>query len=208
MTRILVFGDSITYGAWDREGGWVQRLRKHVEGKRRSDSSLVYNLGVSNDSTEDLLERFEPETKQRMKEGEETVIIFSIGSNDSQILRSKGGIRVNQKKFRDNIGKLVELACKFTSNIVFVGPFPVDESRTTPIPWNTDVSYINANIRGNSEVIESVCKEKGILFVEMFERFMKTGCKKLLEDGVHPNSAVHKKIFEAVKDSLEKNGII
>jgi len=28
MVNILVFGDSITYGAWDEEGGWVQRLRK------------------------------------------------------------------------------------------------------------------------------------------------------------------------------------
>ena len=28
MPQISVFGDSITYGAWDREAGWVERLKK------------------------------------------------------------------------------------------------------------------------------------------------------------------------------------
>jgi hypothetical protein len=26
MTRILVFGDSISYGAWDEEGGWASHF--------------------------------------------------------------------------------------------------------------------------------------------------------------------------------------
>lgn len=31
---ILIFGDSITYGAWDSEkGGWVNRLRLTLENK-------------------------------------------------------------------------------------------------------------------------------------------------------------------------------
>ncbi len=34
MTRILVFGPSTTYGAWDIEGGWVQRLRRYLDEKQ------------------------------------------------------------------------------------------------------------------------------------------------------------------------------
>lgn len=29
--RVLVFGDSITQGFWDTEGGWVERLRKYYD---------------------------------------------------------------------------------------------------------------------------------------------------------------------------------
>lgn len=29
--RILVFGDSIVYGAWDTEGGWAERLKKRED---------------------------------------------------------------------------------------------------------------------------------------------------------------------------------
>ena len=34
MTFILVFGTSTTYGAWDSEGGWVQRLTKYLDNKQ------------------------------------------------------------------------------------------------------------------------------------------------------------------------------
>ena len=52
MTLILVFGTSSTYGCWDEEGGWVQRLRKHLDKKQLTDKDsdlyyLVYNLGIS-----------------------------------------------------------------------------------------------------------------------------------------------------------------
>ena len=50
MVQILIFGDSIAWGAWDKEGGWVQRLRKLIDEKNLSDPEfycLVYNLGVS-----------------------------------------------------------------------------------------------------------------------------------------------------------------
>ena len=71
MPQILIFGDSIIYGAWDREGGWAARLRKFLDEKTLTEEDfycLVYNLGISGDTTEDLLERFEFETEQRIKE--------------------------------------------------------------------------------------------------------------------------------------------
>jgi len=68
--HILVFGTSTTYGAWDSEGGWVARLRKFLDEKTISSNykseGLIYNLGVSGDKTEDVLKRFEPETKARL----------------------------------------------------------------------------------------------------------------------------------------------
>ena len=84
--KILVFGDSIAYGAWDREGGWVQRLRRFLDEK--NSDVLVYNLSIDSDTTEDLLERFEFETKQRIR-GDEIILIFAIGVNDSQIFRGR-----------------------------------------------------------------------------------------------------------------------
>ena len=48
--NILVFGDSIAYGKWDEQGGWVQRLRKYIDKKYNlidePKSWLVYNLGI------------------------------------------------------------------------------------------------------------------------------------------------------------------
>jgi len=213
MAQILIFGDSITYGAWDKEGGWVQRLRKFLDEKNLIDSDsyyLVYNLGVSGNNSKDLLERFEFETKQRLKENEETIIIFAIGINDSQFIHSKkDNHRVPIGKFKDNIQKLIKLTQKFSSKIIFVGLTPVDETKTTPIPWSTDKSYKNEYIQKYNETIKNICDENKIYFIEIFEKLKEMSYQELLEDGLHPNSEGHQKIFEIVREFLiNRNKII
>lgn len=94
------------------------------------------------------------------------------------------------------------------SQIIFIGLIPVDEKKTLPIPWGTDVNYKNEYVSKYNEIIKSVCQENNIQFIEMFEEFMKLDYKKLLEDGLHPNSEGHQKIFEIVKDFLIENKII
>src|SRR4030042_1024853 len=212
MVRILVFGDSITYGAWDKEGGWVNRLRKFMDEKNLPELSksgfycLVYNLGVSGNTTEDLLQRFESEINDRLMEGDETIIILSIGINDSQFNPSSNNFKIPPQKFQDNIKKLLNAAREISSKIIFVGLTPVDEKITTS--WYTDECYKNEYIQKYDEIIKSACKENKIYFVEIFNDFMESNYNKLLEDGLHPNSEGHKKIFEIVRDFLSKNSIV
>ena len=211
MTQILIFGDSITYGAWDKEGGWVQRLRRFLDEKNLTNPDfycVVYNLGISGNTSEDLLERFEFETKQRLKEHKETIVAFAIGINDSQFVHSEGDHRVPIEKFKSNLQKLIKLAQKFSLKIIFVGLTPVDEKKTTPIPWDSDKFYKNEYIEKYNQVIKKACKENKIYFIEIFEKFKATGYQELLEDGLHPNSKGHKRIFEIVKDFLIKNNLI
>jgi lysophospholipase L1-like esterase len=138
-SRILVFGDSIARGYWDREGGWETRLRKFLVARSLQNLSdvklywVTYNLGVSGDTTEDLLQRFEFETKQRSKEKEKTMFIFQIGSNDSQFYNNKKTFHVASEKFEINIQKLIDLAKKFSEKIIFIGLTPVDDSKVNPI---------------------------------------------------------------------------
>jgi len=168
----------------------------------------VYNLGVSGNTIGELLERFEFETKQRLEEGEEIIIIFQIGINDSQFVISENKLRTSPEKFKENIQNLIKVAKIFTQKIIFVGLTLVDESKTAPIPWNPNKIYKNENIKRNNEIIKSVCKENNIYFIEIFDKWLKSDYKNLLEDGLHPNSQGHQKIFETVKDFLIQNKII
>lgn len=206
MSTICVFGDSIVWGASDSEkGGWVERLKVYIGNNSDTD---VYNLGVSGDKTPNILERFESETKARIEEAEDVILIFAIGINDSYFIHSKNGFMTPLEKFRMNIQKLIERAQKISSKIIFVGLTPVEESKTTPIPWNTDKSYKNENVKKYNEIIKSICKKKSVYFVEIFDNWISSDYKNLLEDGLHPNSEGHKKIFEIVKDYFVKNKII
>jgi len=206
MSTICVFGDSIVWGASDSErGGWVERLKVYMAENFDSD---VYNLGVSGDKTPNVLKRFESETKARIEETEGVILIFAIGINDSYFIHSKNDFMTSSEEFKTNIQKLIKRAQKISSKIIFVGLTPVDEEKTTPIPWNTDKSYKNENIKKYNEIIKSICKEKSIHFAEIFENWIKSDYKNLLEDGLHPNSEGHKKIFKAVRDFLIQNKII
>jgi lysophospholipase L1-like esterase len=135
-------------------------------------------------------------------------LLFSIGINDSQFVHSQNDLRISPEKFKENVQKLIELAQKFTQQIIFLGLAPVDESKVDPIPWVPDRSYKNEHIQQFNKIIEAVAKENNIYFVEIFKEWLNSDYKNLLEDGVHPNSEGHQKIFEKVKDILMENKII
>lgn len=211
MAHILVFGTSITYGAWDAEGGWVQRLRKFLDEKQFSDPGsyfILYNLGISGDTVEGILERFESETRQRIDEEEETIFIFDIGLNDSQFLHSKGALRFSPDQFRANVTALIAKARKFSQKMVFVGPTPVDEPKVDPMPWAEDKSYKNGYVDQFNTILESVCIDEQIPFVNIFKIMKSRDYNSLLKDGAHPNSDGHKIMFEIVKDFLLQNKMI
>ncbi len=195
---ICIFGDSITWGAYDpKNGGWVTLLRNNLEPKDGS----VYNCGISGDNTDDLLKRFKVEAKARKPE----VVIFAVGINDSQYTNSRENSRVPKARFIANLHTLIEQAKELTNSILFVGLTNVEESKLMPIPWSSkDKNYDNANASLYNSFIEEVCKDYDLPFLNILDLL---GIKDL-HDGLHPNSNGHQKIFERVKEFLLENKII
>ena len=197
--NILVFGDSITYGAWDKEkAGWVNRLRLTLENDNSNNYYTVFNLGISGDVTETIKNRFDNECKIRFAKEDNTIIIFSIGINDSQNV--KGEDRVSLEIFRNNIITLINSAKKYTNNILFIGLTKVDESKVTPLPWDKDKCYLNNKIIMFDKELKNICLEKDVDYLYIYD---------LLEieelfDGLHPNNVGHQKICDKVKTKIRK----
>lgn len=124
-------------------------------------------------------------------------------------MNSQNNFRTSPQKFKENIKKLISQAKEFSPEVIFIGPTPVDEAKTTPVPWDENKFYKNDYLHQYDEIIKSVCQENKILFVEIFNQWIQTDFKQLLDqDGLHPNSKGHEKIFEAVKDFLEGEKLI
>jgi lysophospholipase L1-like esterase len=174
---ICIFGDSIVWGASDKKGGWVNSLKSSF-----MDFIHIYNLGVCGDTTDYLLERFKVECEAR----EPTKIVFAIGINDSS---SDSGINI--KKFENNLNELVKQAKEFTKDIVFIGLTRVDESKTQG-------DYMNDKISEYDSVLKKVAGES---YVELFDLLEDAD----LEDGLHPNTKGHEKIFKRIQDSLSED---
>ncbi len=196
--RICIFGDSITYGANDKEmGGWVERLKVFVW---NNSDYHVYNQGVSGNTSSDLLKRVKVEIEARNPE----IIIVSIGANDSSFRDSLGHEKVALEEFKKNIKTIYEITKEYSNKIMFLGLCDINEDKTDPIPWNTDAHYRKENILEYNEFIKSFCKENDLFFVEILDVVNIDD----LEDGLHPNAKGHEKIFQKVKDYLIDKKII
>lgn len=218
MANILVFGDSVTYGAWDKEGGWVHRLRRIIEEQSykqiveekhyelESKVSLIYNLGISDETTKYLLDRFENEIKARLWEND--TIIIMIGKNDAIFDNENKTFAVPPQEFEANMKQLIGIAKKYAKHIILMETLPVDDKRVDPIPWLKGHSYKNEYIDQYNQTIRKVSKEENTALIEIYSALIKTDFVKILEDGLHPNGEGHKFICDQVKQYLLNNHII
>lgn len=203
--NILVFGDSIARGLWDaEEGGWTGRMRKEVHRGTVDEEYYreVYNLGVSGNTSFDLLNRFEEELKRRVSE-DPANIIFQVGMNDTQVENSSGRHVTAKENFRGNIRELVSIADRLAQNTYFLGLTPVDESKVDPMQWKETHSYRNNDIQAYDNVLRSVVQRSSARYIHLFDRLHSQKWKDQLWDGVHPDTEGHQRIFEIMKDEIE-----
>lgn len=183
-----------------------ERLRKFLDRKNISNLpnfTLLYNLSISGNTTEDIVKRFDVESKIYLKDEKAHAIIFSIGINDSRKINRKPVL--DQEKFRRNIISLIEKAQKFTPNIVFVGLTPIHPEL---VQWSEDETYNIEDVQIYNDIISSVCREKNVYFIEIFEKLLTLNYSKLLEDELHYNTKGHQEIFRMIKKFLIQNKIV
>ena len=202
--RIVIFGDSITWGANDFKcGGWVSRLRADLESNQDFDNSYsIYNCGISGDNSEDLLLRFEIESISRHREkADENIVIIAIGINDSQNISKKGNYAVEPKQFENNLKKLIKLSKKYFDKIIFIGLTNVDEKKTVPLPWSKDKSYYSSDVKMYDEIIKKQAKKSNFQYIEMYD----VVSLKEMKDGLHPDEIGHEKMYLKIKKELLKS---
>src|SRR3989344_7123968 len=207
--RVLVFGASITQGFWDTEGGWVQRLRRHyyeiqIKNPGTFEQPTVFNLGVSGDSTRELLLRFGNEAKARQWPNERYAFIFSVGTNNARADRN-GKTESSPEEYRADLEALVQKAKDYSDKVMFVGSPRCDEHLTTPVLW-ADIYYRNDAIFRVEKIMREVAAKNNCPHIAVFETFKKRmdGGERLFADGLHPNNAGHELIFQLVRPELDK----
>jgi len=201
MTKILVFGDSIAWGAFDLEkGGWVERLKAHYLNMRPEVKYYVYNFGISSDDTGGILFRLEKQMNIIEKiEPDNYLFIFSIGKNDARGVGEKSNRKIKIEDYRNNLMEMINIAKNYSDEIFFLGYSIVDEEKTKP--WkNAKDFWENKNLEEYEERLRDICNSKGVHYIKIRDVLSKND----LHDGLHPNTEGHRKIFEKVKAELNK----
>lgn len=212
MPQLLIFGDSDTYGFGDIEGGWVAKLRRYLDDKIIKSNFelyyLTYNLGVSGDTSTDLLDRIKNEIEPRLKDNEEAIILIAIGVNDTALSKENNSNRVPIDKYKKNIEKIIKISKKFSNKIITIGLLPTDESKTNPVHWSPDISYLNEEIKKYDTVLKEVSKNEEVIFIDIFSKMEEKEYKNLIVDGLHFGKEGHEYIYNIIIKELTKNKII
>jgi len=168
-----IFGDSITEASYVKIG-WVDLLRQYLEDKYKDDIN-VFNLGVSGNTTGDILKRFSSEAASRNP----TEIIFEVGINDTK--------DNDLKQFRTNLEELIKLAKESTSEVTFVGLFLGN--------WTGDDPFSEVRTESHNKILKEVAELKGCRFIDLQGKL----APEDFQDGLHPNDQGHRKMFEVIK---------
>lgn len=210
MSQIFAFGDSITWGSWDPEGGWADRLKREIikiiDESEEDYEIIFYNLGIPSQRTDQLLERFKNEVDARFDEdNQEKYFIFSFGANDSAFKNIEKKFHLSVDEYRSNIEKAIKQARDYSNNFVFLNTTPVNEIKTD---GTLNESRKNEYIDKYNQVLAEACNKNNIDLLDVNFEFKKHNELTLLyEDGLHPNTEGHKIILNLVKNYLTNKGL-
>lgn len=205
--RVLIFGDSITQGFYDEQGGWSTRLvNQYLEQEVAgiSNAPTLFNLGISGDTTQNLLDRFESETSARIDKASDNALVFAIGTNDT-IFRGND-VDSTPEEYHLKLSKLVDMARSYTDKLLFVSLFPVIDELLQPFPWSSSGKcYSTERMKLFNDTLVAFCNDNELRLVDVWSEYEeRPDLKVLFFDGIHPNSKGHRIIVDLVKPELEK----
>jgi lysophospholipase L1-like esterase len=206
VVNILCFGDSVMHGAWDERGGWTDRLKQYFSQEKLQHPSgsyqLLINLGMDGDIAGDLVVRMPHEIAARRKlwSTDHDLFIVGIGGNDSRALGTRDKVVSSPQQYREQLEAIVAIIKPYSSNILFISPESVIDEVAGIDQENI---YWNARLRLFVDELLDFCKTHDLAVVNVFDDSPSHLTKPLwFEDGLHPNSAGHERLYELIKPKV------
>jgi lysophospholipase L1-like esterase len=200
--KIVIIGDSFVQGVGDEsKHGWAKIFKKKFEHK--------YNIlikGFGGNNIYNVLSRI----KRDLIPYQPHFVILEVGINDSRLRKSLGfsnetkidNFTKGLREFVDGISQSLILKPHF----IFIGTTPVVDEITNP--YKEDKYYSTEESRKYNKIIYDFCKSHKLLFIDVFESFMKVGnLRNILADGLHPNSKGYRIIAREVINKFVKEFI-
>lgn len=196
MRRIVLMGDSITYGcnASNKKSSWAGRLEEYLNTNFKNQFEVINNgvLGENAqqgfDDVEDKVIKYTPD-----------IVLIGYGTNDCT--KEQGSYVNDFYNFESNMEDIAgTIRSETNASIVFNLAPPVIEELC-----NTDTMQIyNRDIETYNKAVKKICGPMGLSFIDHYE-FMagRKDLKQLIDSGgIHPNDEGHKLMLENIIASI------
>jgi len=207
MGKLLIFGDSIVFGKWDSQGGWVARLRQEIDEKynlKGTNNLQVHNLGVPGDLVKTVASRLKREMASRVAPEDNKLVIISVGVNDSNPTNWLSGKQTPKESFLASFSKLFSEIKSFgNAKILVLGLAPVNPEKIINFK-----GFTNEYAQQYDGFIKKTCATQSVSLLPLFKLLNEHGYQDTLIDGIHPNDQGHNLIHHEVSQYLKKNNLI
>jgi acyl-CoA hydrolase len=176
-SRVLVFGDSVTYGTGANSGEDWPTLLGDLTGWQ------IINAGIPGDTAEAGKSRIGP----LLDEHQPALVIIEIGGNDFLHRRSESAVKQDLKA-------LVSAARSSGAQVVLVG-----------VP-SLSVLAVVAGKPNDSSIYEELGKEEDVPVIsDVFSDVLSQ--PELRTDQIHPNAAGYRKMADGIHSALKQLGL-
>lgn len=209
MTQVFIFGASTAYGAGGAQGGWADMLKRDVHNEMFGKHGIgekheVFNFAKSGAPAEFVQETFPDQLKHYSKPGRKIAII-SVGMNNARADHTPENF---VSSINDYIvlmtGLLKDLQLRFDQLLV-VGYHVPDETKTVPFinikSGHHAYFWAERNKQFNA-ALKQICAENEIIFIDPIALQDKWAPDYLYDDGLHPNDAGYRLIYDALKPNI------
>lgn len=101
--------------------------------------------------------------------------------------------------FVENMTQLINLASEVSDKVILLGSAGIDEAKTHPYTYRSDIESSNADIARYDDATAEVAGLLGATFVPVLKHFIAADPNTMLyDDGVHPNGRGHQFIADLV----------
>lgn len=210
MKQIFILGASSVYGV-GAERGWADMVKAYVHARQFApdgpgEACEVFNFAKSGATIEFATEIF-PWCCEHYQRGPELIVLICVGGNDAKAIGAPENYVSTSEVFKEKVTHLCKALKARSQRVIFVSNGYLDESKVNPKvnPFTGGNSYFTNERRSQFNAItKDICASMGFDFVA-------ANCDQdtwtrsyLYQDGLHPNQAGYKLIFEALKPKLDE----
>jgi len=180
----------------------LSRVKNHFikENIQKISNVSVHVMGVSGNTTTDLLARLENETTARLSQNISNLFIYYIGVNDTKVDKISGKNRNSIPDFVKNIQSIIHYTKSVeNAEMLFILPNIIDEKVVAKVSEekNSSSNFYSADVEKYKLAMIKKLDENQIEYLDFYEDFTHSK-QDLLADGLHPNDAGHKIIADKV----------
>ncbi|MGE7764224.1 GDSL-type esterase/lipase family protein [Peribacillus sp. NPDC096540] len=198
---VMAFGDSLTYGKGDKDGGgYVEGLEDELNNPDSEQKVRFWNYGIKGQETEGVIDQLEDNRIKTKLDKADTFIVY-IGTND--LINSNGGnlkkisdqkINDGKREYIDHLHKILSTLLKKNkkADILVVGLYNPKK----------DDQRLEKHIHDyNQSVKEVVEEDKRMIFIPTNDLFENKKKKEYFSDKIHPNEKGYQLITNRILDS-------